>query len=257
MTDADRSAATAGADVTAVVLAAGKGTRMQSDLAKVLHELDGRPLLAHVLDTCRQVGIEQLVTVVGHQREAVAEIAGAFASDTAIQDQQLGTGHAVLVAEDAVRCGTVVVLCGDCPLVPASLLEELLQEHRANGNACTGVAADMPDPTGYGRMITDVHGRLIGIVEHKDANPAQRAITLINSGIYAFDTARLFACLHRLRPENSQGEYYLTDVVAMLNNDREPVGLVTTGDIADVLGINRPDDLAQAHALLKDRNLAR
>lgn len=243
-----------GSDVTAIILAAGKGTRMQSDLAKVLHELDGHPLLAHVLETCREVGIGQSVTVIGHQREAVRALAQEHGSDTAVQDEQLGTGHAVLVAEPTVRCGTVVVLCGDCPLVPAELLGELLATHRREGNACTGVAADMPDPSGYGRMITDTGGQLTGIVEHKDANPEQRAITLINSGIYAFDTDKLFACLHRLRPENSQGEYYLTDVVAMLNGDGERVGLVTTGDIADVLGINRPQDLQQAHELLRERN---
>jgi bifunctional UDP-N-acetylglucosamine pyrophosphorylase/glucosamine-1-phosphate N-acetyltransferase len=244
---------TAHPDVTAIILAAGKGTRMGSDLAKVLHPLAGRPLVAHVLDTCTALGVGQKVVVVGWQRERVEAAVAPWGVDCVLQDRQLGTGHAVLVTRGTVRQDIVVVLCGDCPLTPPALLDELLAKHRATGAACTGVAARMADPSGYGRMVTDADGRLTRIVEHKDATPAERAITLVNSGIYAFARAELFRCLAQVKPLNAQGEYYLTDVVAMLVGEGRAVGLVVTGDPAAVLGVNTPADLAQAERLLAAR----
>jgi bifunctional UDP-N-acetylglucosamine pyrophosphorylase/glucosamine-1-phosphate N-acetyltransferase len=242
--------------VTAVILAAGKGTRMGSDQAKVLHLLAGRPLVAHVLDTCARLGVGQSVAVVGWQREAVEAVVRPLGAECVLQDRQLGTGHAVLCAEPAVRGDTVVVLCGDCPMTPPALLDELLARHAAAHAACTGVAARMADPSGYGRMVTDAEDRLVRIVEHKDATPEQRAITLVNSGIYAFDRAHLFRCLKQVKPANAQGEYYLTDVVAMLVGEGRPVGLVTTDDVASVLGVNTPADLAQAERLHAQRAAA-
>ena len=235
--------------VTAVILAAGKGTRMGSDKAKVLHELAGRSLVAHVLDTCKRLGVGQSVVVVGWQREAVEAVVKPLGAECVLQDKQLGTGHAVLCAEPAVRGDTVIVLCGDCPMTPPELLDQLLAKHARGKTACTGVAARMADPTGYGRMVTDANGRLLRIVEHKDATPEQRTITLVNSGIYAFDRAQLFRCLKQVKPANAQGEYYLTDVVAMLVAEGRAVELVTTDDVASVLGVNTPADLAQAEKL--------
>jgi bifunctional UDP-N-acetylglucosamine pyrophosphorylase/glucosamine-1-phosphate N-acetyltransferase len=240
-------------DVTAIILAAGKGTRMRSDRAKVLHELAGRPLLDHVLTTCRTVGVGQIIVVVGHQREAVAALATAAGAETVVQDRQLGTGHAVLVCADAVRGRQVLVLCGDAPLVTPALVERTLTTHRAEGNRCTAVAAEMPDPTGYGRMVLDADGRLAAIVEERDADPAQRAITLINTGIYALVREDLFARLAELRPENASGEYYLTDVPRLLARAGERVGLVITADVDEALGINTPAQLAQAAAILRRR----
>ena len=234
------------ADATAIILAAGKGTRMKSDLAKVLHPLVGKPLVSHVLASCAEAGVGRCVVVVGWQREAVEAVVRPLGAATVIQDQQLGTGHAVRCAESAATSGTVVVLCGDSPLIPSALLDRLLSTHTNEGNVCTGVAARMADPTGYGRMITANDGRLLRIVEHRDANDAERAIDLINSGIYAFDRAHLFRCLGSLKPANAQGEYYLTDVVKMLVDEGRRVGLVTTPDAAEVLGVNTPDDLASA-----------
>lgn len=240
-------------DVTAVILAAGKGTRMGSDRAKVLHELRGRALVLHVLDTCRAVGLHDLVVVVGHQREAVERCVAAPGVRCVLQDRQLGTGHAVLVTETAATGDTVVVLCGDAPLVPVDLLRRLLDQHAAGGNACTGVAARMADPTGYGRMVTDAAGRLTAIVEQKDASEAQRRIDLVNSGIYAFARKELYRLLHRLRPENAQGEYYLTDVVKMLVQEGRPVGLVISEDPGAILGVNTPAQLDEAERLLAAR----
>jgi bifunctional UDP-N-acetylglucosamine pyrophosphorylase / glucosamine-1-phosphate N-acetyltransferase len=243
-------------NVTAVILAAGKGTRMGSDKAKVLHELAGRALVAHVLDTCKRLGVGQSVAVVGWQREAVEAVVKPLGAEGVLQDKQLGTGHAVLCAEPAVRGDTVIVLCGDCPMTPPDLLDDLLKKHAAAKAACTGVAARMADPSGYGRMLTDAKGRLVRIVEHKDATPEQRAINLINSGIYAFDRAHLFRCLKQVKPANAQGEYYLTDVVAMLVNEGRAVELVVTDDVASVLGVNTPADLAQAEQLYAKRQAA-
>jgi bifunctional UDP-N-acetylglucosamine pyrophosphorylase / glucosamine-1-phosphate N-acetyltransferase len=244
------------AHVTAVILAAGKGTRMGSDKAKVLHELAGKSLVAHVLDTCKRLGVGQSVVVVGWQRDAVEALVKPLGAECVLQDKQLGTGHAVLCAEPAVRGDTVIVLCGDCPMTPPSLLDDLLTKHAKAKAACTGVAARMADPSGYGRMVTDANGRLVRIVEHKDATPEQRAINLINSGIYAFDRAHLFRCLKNVKPTNAQGEYYLTDVVAMLVNEGRAVELVTTDDVASVLGVNTPADLAQAEQLYAKRMAA-
>jgi bifunctional UDP-N-acetylglucosamine pyrophosphorylase/glucosamine-1-phosphate N-acetyltransferase len=238
---------------SAIILAAGKGTRMGSDLAKVLHPLAGRPLVTHVLDTCQRLGLGQVVVVVGWQRERVVEAVRPWRCETALQDQQLGTGHAVRVTEPLVHGETVLVLCGDCPMTPPELLGGLLDKHQRTGAACTGVAARMKDPSGYGRMVTDAQGRLVRIVEQKDATPEERAIDLINSGIYAFRRADLFRCLAEVKANNVQKEYYLTDVVGMLAREGKGVELVTTDDVASVLGVNTPADLAQAERLYAQR----
>ncbi len=231
---------------TAVILAAGKGTRMGSDLAKVLHPLAGRPLVSHVIAACNAAGITDCICVVGWQREAVEAVVQPLGARCALQDRQLGTGHAVLCAEPLTRGDEVLVLCGDAPLVDAELLGRVVATHRRTGAACTAVAARMADPTGYGRMITGTDGRLAAIVEHKDATPEQRSINLINSGLYCFRRADLFARLRQVKPANAQGEYYLTDVVGMLARDRAGVELEICDDPGSVLGVNTPADLATA-----------
>ena len=236
---------------TAVILAAGKGTRMGSDLAKVLHPLAGRPLIHHVLDTCRALGVARIVIVVGHQRDRVEASVAPWSPTCVVQDRQLGTGHAVRCAEAACIGDTVLVLCGDCPLTPPSLLRSVLDRRSAAPGVA--VAARMPDPTGYGRMVVGGDGRLERIVEHKDASAAQRTIDLINSGIYAFERAALFRLLAKITPQNAQGEYYLTDVIALLRGEGAPVELVITEDPAAVLGVNTPADLATAERLLAER----
>lgn len=238
---------------TAVILAAGKGTRMGSDLAKVLHPLAGRPLVAHVIAACRDAGIDDCVCVIGWQREAVRAAVEPLGARCVVQERQLGTGHAVRCAEAAVQGEQVLVLCGDAPLVTPDLLRRVLARQLAEGNACTAVAARLPDPTGYGRMITDGQGRLLAIVEHRDATAEQRAIDLVNSGLYAFRRDRLFPRLAALRADNAQGEYYLTDVVAALVRDGERVGLEVADDAASVLGVNTPADLALAERLYRQR----
>ncbi|TVR14512.1 MAG: UDP-N-acetylglucosamine pyrophosphorylase [Planctomycetota bacterium] len=238
---------------TAVILAAGKGTRMGSDLAKVLHPLQGKPLVQHVIGHCHHAAIDDVVCVVGHQRQAVAAVVQPLGARCVVQDQQLGTGHAVLVSEESVRGDTVVVLCGDAPLIDGALLRRLLEQHQQRKASATAVAAHMPDPSGYGRMITDAQGNLQHIVEQRDATPEQAAITLINSGIFAFRRDRLFALLHELRPENAQGEYYLTDIPKMLAAAGETVAMIVADDPTCVLGINTPQQLREAEAILAAR----
>ena len=238
---------------TAVILAAGKGTRMGSDLAKVLHPMAGRPLVSHVIAGCQAAGISDLVCVVGWQREAVAAVVEPLGARCALQDRQLGTGHAVLCAEPLVHGDEVIVLCGDAPLVDGALLTQLVGTHRSRNAACTAVAARLADPTGYGRMVTNADGRLARIVEHKDASPEIRAIDLVNSGLYCFRRAELFDRLRQVKPTNAQGEYYLTDVVGMLAREGAGVELVVTDDAGSVLGVNTPADLATAERAFNAR----
>lgn len=235
--------------ISSVILAAGKGTRMGSDRAKVLHELAGRPLVGHVLDACRAAGFAQQVVVVGHQRELVEAAVAADDVDCVLQAEQLGTGHAVGMAADTVRHPITVVLCGDAPLVTGELLRQLVATHRQRGASATVVAAELEDPTGYGRIVCDADGDFASIVEQRDASEAERAIRLVNSGIMAFASDRLFPTLARLRPDNAQGEYYLTDVPAMLRRAGERVGVHITDDPRSVVGINTPEQLATAEAL--------
>ncbi|HPF71682.1 MAG TPA: NTP transferase domain-containing protein, partial [Candidatus Krumholzibacteria bacterium] len=211
------SAGNARAAVEAVVLAAGKGTRMKSDLAKVLHRIDGRPLLDHVLDTVEAVGIGHTVVVVGHQADAVRETCARPGLDFALQSPQLGTGHAVQVAVPALRGGGhTVVLAGDVPLLTADTLARLVDGSAASGAAATVLTCVVPDAGAYGRIVKDAGGRVVGIVEARDATPEQRAIREYNTGVFCFRTDLMIEALAHLTTDNAQGEYYLTDTVAWL-----------------------------------------
>ncbi|MET9495021.1 bifunctional UDP-N-acetylglucosamine diphosphorylase/glucosamine-1-phosphate N-acetyltransferase GlmU [Streptomyces sp. NPDC006552] len=248
-----------------VVLAAGEGTRMKSATPKVLHELCGRSLVGHVLAASRELDPEQLVVVVGHEREKVAahlsEVdAGAR---TAVQAEQNGTGHAVRIglealAPDGALDGTVVVVCGDTPLLTGETLTVLAATHTADGNAVTVLTADVPDATGYGRIVRDSgSGAVTAIVEHKDATEAQRALTEINSGVFAFDGRLLAEALTKVRTDNSQGEEYLTDVLGILRAAGHRVGACVAGDHREIAGINNRVQLAEARRILNDRLLER
>lgn len=244
-------------DVTAIILAAGKGTRMGSDLAKVLHPVAGRPMIVHVLDACRAAGITRSVVVVGHQEEAVRAVLADQAQDLEIrcvcQRPQLGTGHAVQVAMEAVESPRVVVLCGDAPLVEPALIAAVAGRLADPATMAAVVGARLADPSGYGRMISDDGRRLLAIVEHRDADDQQRRIDLVNSGIYAFNTSALRAALERLRPDNAQGEYYLTDVPRLLVADGSSVALVVGENGDSILGVNTPEDLATAEGIFAAR----
>jgi bifunctional UDP-N-acetylglucosamine pyrophosphorylase/glucosamine-1-phosphate N-acetyltransferase len=240
--------------VDAVVLAAGKGTRMKSDRPKVLHELEGRPLLAHVLDTARAAGVDRTVVVVGHQAERVREACAAPDLEFVVQEPQLGTGHAVQMAEPALRGGGwTVVLAGDVPLLRAATLRRLIEETARAGAAASVLTCVVEDAGAYGRIVKDARGNLVKIVEARDASPEELAIGEYNSGVYCYRTDRLRAALGELTTDNDQGEYYLTDTVGWLVAQGDPVRAVVTEDSDEVVGINTVEELAAAERLHRSR----
>ncbi|WP_329395164.1 bifunctional UDP-N-acetylglucosamine diphosphorylase/glucosamine-1-phosphate N-acetyltransferase GlmU [Streptomyces lydicus] len=249
-----------------VVLAAGEGTRMKSATPKVLHALCGRSLVGHVVAASRELDPENLVVVVGHAREQVqahlAEVDPAVR--TAVQHEQKGTGHAVRTALEqlsdsgVVLDGTVIVVCGDTPLLTGETLRRLGETHAADGNAVTVLSAEVPDATGYGRIVREAGtGAVTAIVEHKDATDTQRAIREINSGVFAFDARLLVDALGKVRTDNSQGEEYLTDVLGIVREAGHRVGAAVAADHREILGINNRVQLAEARRLLNERLLER
>jgi bifunctional UDP-N-acetylglucosamine pyrophosphorylase/glucosamine-1-phosphate N-acetyltransferase len=241
-----------------VVLAAGEGTRMKSRTPKVLHTLAGRSLLGHAIAAASDLAPERLVVVVGHAREQVSAAAIAAAPHAAIvvQDQQLGTGHAVRMVIEAVGAmsGTVIVTYGDMPLLRGRTLAELAGRHQAAGNAVTVLTARGDFP-GFGRIVRDAEGAFLRIVEERDATAAERAIDEFNSGCYAFDGALLADAIKRVTTNNSQHEEYLTDVVEILRGDGHPVGTMLAAESAEIRGVNDRVQLAQARRALNDRIL--
>jgi bifunctional UDP-N-acetylglucosamine pyrophosphorylase / glucosamine-1-phosphate N-acetyltransferase len=236
---------------------------MKSATPKVLHEICGRSLVGHVLAAARELRPESLVVVVGHAREQVAAHLVAVDPEvrTAVQAEQNGTGHAVRMALEELGGavdGTVVVVCGDTPLLTGETLGALAATHSADGNAVTVLTAEVPDATGYGRIVRDgVSGAVTGIVEHKDATESQRAIREINSGVFAFDGQLLADALGKVRTDNSQGEEYLTDVLGILREAGHRVGASVAADHREIAGINNRVQLAEARRILNERLLTR
>lgn len=234
---------------------------MKSATPKVLHEICGRSLVGHVLAAARELNPENLVVVVGHAREQVtAHLAGVdAAARTAVQEKQKGTGHAVRMGLEELGGsveGTVIVVCGDTPLLTAGTLRDLAAAHAGDGNAVTVLTAEVPDATGYGRIVRDAEtGAVTAIVEHKDATEAERAIREINSGVFAFDGRLLADALGKVRTNNSQGEEYLTDVLGILRGAGYRVGASVAGDHREIAGINNRVQLAEARRILNDRLL--
>ncbi|HVL68817.1 MAG TPA: bifunctional UDP-N-acetylglucosamine diphosphorylase/glucosamine-1-phosphate N-acetyltransferase GlmU [Vicinamibacterales bacterium] len=242
-------------DIHIVVLAAGKGTRMKSDLPKVLHRAGELPLIEHVFRTAGALSPATTTVIVGHQAETVrAALGKRLGLGFALQEPQLGTGHALLQAEPllAGRAGTVVLLSGDVPLLRADTLVALVDRHRQREAAATVLTAEVDDPHGYGRIVRD-GGRIAAIVEHKDATEEQRRIREINSGIYAFDLGPLFDALKRIGAANAQGEYYLPDLVTIYRSRGLVVETVTARDPMEILGVNSRRELADVTAILKAR----
>jgi bifunctional UDP-N-acetylglucosamine pyrophosphorylase/glucosamine-1-phosphate N-acetyltransferase len=241
-----------------VILAAGEGTRMKSRTPKVLHTLSGRSLLGHSLAAAAELSPQRLVVVVGHAREQVGAAALADAPQTAvvIQDQQLGTGHAVrMVIESAGTIpGTVVVSYGDMPLLRGETLRQLVEQHDASGNSVTVLTA-RGDASGYGRIVRDTAGAFLRIVEERDASPSERAIDEYNSGCYAFNGELLADAIKRVTTDNNQQQEYLTDVVDILRRDGHPVGTMVAADAGEIAGVNDRVQLAQVRRALNDRIL--
>jgi bifunctional UDP-N-acetylglucosamine pyrophosphorylase / glucosamine-1-phosphate N-acetyltransferase len=246
--------------LSAIILAAGEGTRLKSGRAKVLHRLAGRPLVHWVLQAARTAGVRRQVVVLGHQ---AGEVRGVLPAEvrTAVQAKRLGTAHAVLCARSALRGvgGEVLVLCGDAPLIGAGALRRLVAAHRRARAAATVLTAVLDRPAGYGRIVRDPKhpGRVAAIVEERDATPEQRRLREVNSGAYCFSLAELWPALARVGNRNRKREYYLTDVVALLRASGRTVQAMAATEAAEVLGVNSRSELAQAEAVLNRRTVER
>ena len=245
-------------DTSIVILAAGKGTRLKSELAKVLHRAGGRPLLETVIRACRPMKAAQTLVVVGHQAGEVGALAQSLGAQTVLQNPQRGTGHAMQVTRRAIRRSAklAIVLPGDAPLLRTETLAALLDAHRRGEAAATILSAELADPGAYGRIVRDAEGRVLAIVESGALTPEQRAIREINSAIYCFTLEKLWPCLAALRPDNAHRELYLTDAIAMLRARNERVLAQIAEDANEVLGCNTRADLAGADRVLRGRKAA-
>ena len=243
--------------ISAVILAAGKGTRMKSSRAKVLHEVNFQPMIHHVLDAVTPLDLHQIILVTGHQRHMVEKSCSHYHLDCVEQQTQLGTGHAVLAAEHCIGedVSVVMILCGDTPLIRSDTLQNMLSEHLSRGNFLTVMTTEMSDPANYGRILTDDNGYVIGIVEEKDASPEEKRITEINAGIYCVNAEFLFASLKQIGTDNKQGEMYLTDIVALAHAAEQPVRKFQCADPEEVLGVNSRRELSRANCQLQYRVL--
>ncbi|GMU23129.1 MAG: bifunctional protein GlmU [Phycisphaerae bacterium] len=240
----------------AIILAAGKSTRMVTDLPKVLHEVCGRPMLAYVLDACRAAGIERIACVVGYKKD---DVIAAFREEPGVawveQTEQKGTGHAAMVCREVLADfeGNLVVIAGDMPLVRTGTLELLLKTHERENAAVTLATAELPDPTGYGRIVRDEYGNLQGIVEETDCTPEQRKITEINPSYYCFDKKLLFDALQRLRPDNVKGEYYITDALRILVQGGHRALAIRAVAAEEAMGVNSRVQLAEVGRIMQTR----
>jgi len=247
---------TPGGSMAAVILAAGLGTRMKSDKAKVLHALFDRPMISYVVETARAVVGEQVVVVVGHQAEQVkAAASGAGRVAFALQEEQLGTGHAVLCALDHLPAKSrhVLILCGDVPLLTAKTLRNMVGGHLQAGRDVTVLAVELRDPSGYGRILLGGERNLMGIVEETDASDLQRQIKLVNTGIYCVRKDFLAHGLALINTRNAQGELYLTDIIGIGYRERRTMGVAVAADADETIGINSIHDLAAAQRTLQKR----
>lgn len=238
----------------AIVLAAGKGTRMKSKKYKVLHDVAGKTMIEHVADNVKQSGIDRLVTIVGHGADSVKETLG----DTSLysfQEEQLGTAHAVKMASEHLSesQGTTLVVCGDTPLITTATLKSLVEHHENNQAHATVLSATSENPFGYGRILRDSEGRLVSIVEQKDATDAEQQINEISSGIFAFDNQVLFEKLELVKNDNAQSEYYLPDVLSLILEDHGIVEVFHTNDFEEIMGVNDRVMLSEAEKAFRKR----
>jgi len=243
-------------DLAVIILAAGKGTRMKSSLAKVLLPLAGHPLLHYTLDLSSKLNPVQTIVVVGHQADEVQQAFADRGVEFVFQHEQLGTGHAAKQAKEKLENfkGLVLVLCGDMPLIRPDTLLEMVAGHRASGVKCTVLTLKSDGLHDFGRIIRDEKGLILKIVEFKDASDVEKKVDEFNSGVYCFDSRLFFKALGHIDSNNAQNEYYLTDIIEYLVRKRYPVQATQTQNANEILGINSPDDLNRAEQLLVDHH---
>jgi UDP-N-acetylglucosamine diphosphorylase/glucosamine-1-phosphate N-acetyltransferase len=244
-------------NVAVIILAAGMGTRMKSDKAKVLHEVQGRPMIHYVVETARKIAGDDVILVVGNQAQEVRAIISNTAELLfAYQEEQLGTGHAVLCALPQIpeHCDQVIILCGDVPLIQPETIAALVEDHLRARRDVSLLAVEMDNPSGYGRVLLDDNRQISAIIEEADANADQKRIKLINSGIYCIDKAFLLQALPEIRPDNAQGELYLTDIMSIGYQEKRNMGVVVGTNCQQIIGINTCQDLATVDAIMKSRS---
>ena len=238
----------------ALVLAAGQGKRIKSDLPKVLHKVCGKEMVKHVIDSVRGAGIDDVNLIIGKGAELVKERTSDRNVSYSLQEEQLGTGHAVKCSKEFLKDkkGVVAVFAGDTPLIKTSTIEKLFAEHINNENSATILTSLVEDPTGYGRIVRDSNGQVLKIVEHKDCNEDELKINEMNTAIYCFDIELLVKALDKITNNNNQGEYYLTDVIEILKKDNKKIGAVIT-EFEETIGVNSRVQLAEAEQILRKR----
>ena len=243
--------------LAAIILAAGKGTRMNSDLPKVLHPVLDKPMVGWVVDAVKRAGCKRVVLVIGHGAEQVKE--SIKDCEYVIQEPQLGTGHAVIVCEEALKDfdGDVLVLGGDGPLLRSSTIEAMMELHRASNAVATLATSIIPDPTGYGRIVRDENNRFEAIIEHKNASPDQLEIHEVYPSYAVFDAKALWNCLGVLEPNELTNEYYLTEVPRMLKEQNAVIEIVNAVEPEDTLSINTPEQLLEVESILRTREATR
>lgn len=237
-----------------IILAAGLGKRMKSDKAKVLHEILGRPMILYVVGTATALAGKDVVSVIGNQAEKVRETVSAhYDIRFAVQEKQLGTGHAVTCALPHIpeHAEHVLILCGDVPLITEETLNSLIEDHLAKKHDISVLGVRREDPSGYGRILTDESMNVTGIAEEADATEEQKKIKMINTGIYCVKKEFLADALQKIRPDNAQGEFYLTDIIAIARKEGKNAGVLMTEDADEVTGINTPDELAKVEKMMR------
>ena len=243
-------------NIAVVILAAGLGTRMKSDKAKVLHEVAGRPMILYVVEAARKTVGDDIIVVVGNQAQKVREIISETADlQFAYQEQQLGTAHAVLCALPHIpdHCDEVVILCGDVPLLLPETIAGLVEDHLACHREISLLAVELKNPYGYGRVLVDDNGQVTGIIEEADASSEQRKIRLINAGIYCVNKQFLQEALPKVQSNNAQEELYLTDIMAIGHKEKKKMGVMITADYLQILGVNNCQNLEAVDKIMKKR----
>lgn len=248
-------------DTAIIILAAGKGTRMKSDKAKVLHEINGVPMVNYVVQTAVQIVGDRIILVIGHQAEQVRKIVSEHCDGLtfAIQEEQLGTGHAVQCAIPYLseNIHHVVILCGDVPLITPATIQSLLKAHKTEKRDLTVLGVEMENPEGYGRMVVDAQNRVTAIVEDADATAEQKKIRIVNSGIYCSDRNFLNQSVNQIQANNAQEEYYLTDILEIGRKAKKNVGVEIFRNCEEVMGVNTLEDLELSENIAKNMNIER
>ena len=240
-------------NVAVVILAAGQGTRMKSNKAKVLHEIAGRPMILYVVEAARKIAGDNVIVVIGHQAQKVRDVISESARvHFAYQEEQLGTGHAVQCAAPGLPkgCDEVVILCGDVPLIRVETIAGLVEDHINASRDVSLLAVELENPYGYGRVLVDDKRQVFGIIEESDATAAQKQIKLINAGIYCIRKTFLLQALPRLRTNNAQNELYLTDIMGIGHSENKKIGVVIGSDSSEVIGVNTIQELQRVEKIL-------